>query len=115
MGPGRGGGGREILNEGYIKGGKWGAGVQYKPEGFVCTLCGQVLAHRVPGDPLNMAAVTPEDGQAGGHAGHVPDHDGVVHAAGGQPPVTRAPGQVQHVTVVLAQRVSTSGERKSMS
>ncbi len=57
-----------------------------------------------------MAAVAAEDGDAGGcaAAADVPDDDGVVDRAGGEPAVTRAPRQVKHVAVMLPQRVRAS-------
>jgi hypothetical protein len=54
-----------------------------------------------------VAAVAAEDGDAGGSAAaaDVPDDDGVVDGAGGEPAVTRAPRQVKHVAVMLPQRM----------
>jgi hypothetical protein len=82
-------------------------GTHNRPERLVRALCGEVLAHRVPGDALHMATVAAEDGDAGGSAAaaDVPDDDGVVDGAGSEPAVTRAPRQVKHVAVMLPQRV----------
>jgi hypothetical protein len=78
-----------------------------RPERLIRALCGEVLAHGIPGDALHMPAVAAEDGDAGGGAAaaDVPDDDGVVDGAGGEPAVTRAPRQVKHVAVMLPQRV----------
>jgi hypothetical protein len=83
------------------------------PERFVRALGGQVLSHGVPGDPLHVAAVAAEDGHAAGRhvRRYVPDDYGVIHAACGEPAVTRAPRQVQHVAVMLAQGVGTPRTR----